>query len=192
MTNIEAFDKPVVDYHRGRFLKHLRNLILPKLKEQLPEIAPLIKKQGKRVQSNAYIKFTEHNWGNWIKLYSHPHEGQIRLLIISHKKVFRTGNTKNIQQRIEQLGLKNEFEILEKEYNQFTDKYSGFTSLNLYEEGAKREGYYEIDLYAYYSLPNTGDFFEEKHLLPISNVIKDMYNFLVRLQDIRNKVEKDS
>jgi len=192
VTNIEAFDKPVVDYHRGRFLKRLRNLIIPKLKEQLPEIAPLIKKQGKRVQSNAYIKFTEHNWGNYIKLSSHPHEGQVRLLIISHKRVLHAGKTKNIQQRIEQLGLKSEFEIIEKEYNQFTDKYSGFTSLNLYEEGEKRKGYYEIDLYAYYSLPNTENFFEERHLLPISNVIKDMYHFLVRLQEIKNRVEQNS
>lgn len=190
VTNLEAFDKPVVDYHKGRFLKHLRHLVLPKLRENLPDIANLIKPQGKRVQSNAYIKFTERNWGNWIKLYSHPHEGKIRLLIISDKWLFGIENTRTIQERIEQLGLQKEFENLESDYNNFTDKYNGFTSSKLYDHILKREGCYVLELFSYYSLPSTEDFYKEKNVKAVSSVITEMYSFIVRLQAIKEKIEE--
>lgn len=190
VTNLEAFDKPVVDYHKGRFLKHLRHLVLPKLRENLPDIANLIKPQGKRVQSNAYIKFTERNWGNWIKLYSHPHEGKIRLLIISDKWLFGIENTRTIQEKIEQLGLQKEFENLESDYNNFTDKYNGFISSKLYDHILKREGCYVLELFSYCSLPSTEDFYKEENVNAVSSVITEMYSFIERLQAIKEKIEE--
>ena len=36
VTNLEAFDKPVIDYHRGWLLKQIRDKLVPVLKNKLP------------------------------------------------------------------------------------------------------------------------------------------------------------
>ena len=126
VTNLEAFDKPIVDYHKGNFLKHLRYLLINELKIILPETASKINTQGKRVQSNAYIKFSEKDWGHWIKLHSHPYEGGIRLIITTDKWVAPVNNSQSIQVSIKDAGFESEFIALNEEYKKFYFKTSKF------------------------------------------------------------------
>lgn len=188
VTNLEAFDKPVVDYHRGNFLKHLRHLILPELKNNLPEIANQINPQGKRVQSNAYIKFTEKDWGHWIKLNSQPYEGGIRLMITSDKWVSPIKNNKSLQDSIKEAGLENDFNQLEADYNNFITSYSNFTATKFYDQVVNREGCFVLNYYIFLTLPNTTAFYEENNVKNIGLVITEMYKFLVRLEDLKNKI----
>lgn len=190
VTNLEAFDKPVVDYHRGNFLKHLRHLLLPQLKKNLPEIVNQIKPQGKRVQSNAYIKFTEKDWGHWIKLHSHPFESGIRLIITSDKWVSPINNHITLQDVIKETGLENEFMQLETEYNNYISKFPDFEALKFYDEIANREGYFVLHFYAYLKLPSASSFYDENNVKNISLVITEMYKFLVRLEELKIKINQ--
>ncbi|WP_336071038.1 P-loop NTPase fold protein [Mesoflavibacter sp. CH_XMU1404-2] len=188
VTNLEAFDTPVVDYHRGNFLKHLRHLLLPQLKKNLPEIANQIKPQGKRVQSNAFIKFTDKDWGHWIKLHSHPFEGGVRLIMVSDKWVAPINNHNTLQDAIKETGLENEFKQLETDYNNYISNFPDFKALKFYDEIANREGCFVLQYYAYLTLPNTSSFYDETNTKNISLVITEMYKFLVRLDELKSKV----
>ncbi len=171
VTNLEAFDKPVVDYHKGNFLKHLRNLLIPQLKNNLPEIANTINAQGKRVQSNAYIKFTKDDWGNWVKILSHPHEGGVRLIMVSDKWVAPVKNHNSILDAINEAGLVTEFKVLETEYNNYISNFPDFESLNFYDEVVSREGAFVLNYYAYLTLPNIDAFYTEKNIINPLGVI---------------------
>jgi len=188
VTNLEAFDKPVVDYHKGNFLKHLRNLLIPQLRNNLPEIATTINPQGKRVQSNAYIKFTEKDWGHWLKLHSHPYEGGIRLIMISDKWVSPIRKHTTLQDAIKETGLENEFNTLEQEYNEFINKYSEFKPTNLYEQVASRDNCFILELYTYLTLPNTDAFYTDENIKKLSLVVKETYGFLLKLEALKSKV----
>lgn len=183
VTNLEAFEKPVVDYHRGNFLKHLRKVLIPELKKQLPEIGKLIKPQGKRVQSNAYIKFSEKNWGHWLKLHSHPYEGKVRLVMMSDKWVCPTKHN-TLQDCIKEAKLENDFNQLETDWNNFIKNHSNFEILNFYDELAKRENHHIIHLYTYLVLPNLEEFYVQENVIEISKVVSEIYQFLVKLEDL--------
>lgn len=188
VTNLEAFDKPIIDYHRGNFLKHLRNLILPQLRNDLPKIKKLIDVQGKRVQSNAYIKFTAKDWGHCIKLHSHPHEGEVRLIIVSDKWLAPVKNHKSIESSVKEAGYENDLKMLEEDYNSYISKHAGFSASRFYDHIFVREGCFILDIYSYLTLPNIDDFYNEENVKRTSLVIAEMYNFLVRLEDLKKNV----
>ena len=188
VTNLEAFDKTTIDYHRGNFLKHLRHLLIPQLKKDLPEIANLINTQGKRVQSNAFIKFTAKDWGNWLKLHSHPYEGAVRLIMVSDKWLAPIKNHNSIENSVKEAGLENELKAIENDYNNFISKHVGFEATNFYDQVVTREGCYVIEIYSYLTLPNIDTFYQEENIKKTSLVIADMYRFLVRLEDLKSKV----
>jgi len=190
VTNLEAFDKPVLDYHRGSFLKHLRWLLIPELKNNLPEISTHIQTQGKRVQSNAYIKFTEKDWAHWIQLTSHPYEGAVRLIMLSDKWLAPIKNHNSVQDSIKEAGFEDELRALETDYNNFIAKHPGFEATNFYDEVATREGCYVLQIFSYLTLPNIDKFYEQENVTKASLVIADMYRFLVRLEDLKLKVWK--
>lgn len=109
VTNVEASDKPVIDYHRGHLLKHCRCCIIKALKKKLPAISDQIQPQGKRVQTNAFIKFVEEDWKHTFHLWSHPHEGKIRLRVNSRYHVMNTVGLKDAQSLLEELGVWSDF-----------------------------------------------------------------------------------
>jgi len=83
VTNVDAHDNLPLsnDIHISSFLKELRDDLIPLLKEKLPDIAKQITPQGKRVQSNAFIKFTKKDGECWIKLHAESTEKGIGLNI---------------------------------------------------------------------------------------------------------------
>lgn len=188
VTNLEAFDNPIVDYHRGNFLKHLRHLLVPKLKDKLHKISKLIQFQGKRVQTNAYIKFTPKDWGHFIKLYSHPFEGKIRLLIISAKWMFPT-NSKSIQDCSSEVGLLDEFNELEMGYNEIINSYPDFKASKFSQHITVKENNFYFELYNYVTFPNVEDFYKPQNLDKISCLISDIYPFLVKIDEFSEKVK---
>lgn len=85
VTNLNAFDKQEVtdDIHISSFLKELRQKIIVRLKEELPDISKLISPQGKRVKSNAFIKFSRKDHEYSVKLNSITTSSSIELNIFS-------------------------------------------------------------------------------------------------------------
>lgn len=190
VTNLEAFDKPVIEYHRGRFLKHLRHLLITELRDILPEMADVIQPQGKRVQSNAYIKFSENDWGHWLQLSSHPHEGEIRLIMLSDKYMAPASNHNSIQEATKEAGYENELMAIETDYNQFIKKHYGYEATKFYEQIVTKEKCYALEIYSYLVLPKIEDFYKEDIIRSTSLVIAEMYSFLVRLEELRLKVHE--
>jgi hypothetical protein len=188
VTNLEAFDKPIADYHRGNFLKHIRQLLVPKLKEKLPEIGKLIQVQGRRVQTNAYIKFTQNDWGQFIKLFSHPFEGKIKLLITSAKWMF-AANSKSIQDCASEVGLLDDFNELEKGYNAIINAYPGFLASKFSQYITVKENNFHFELYNYVVFPNIEDFYKPGNLDKISGLIGDIYPFLIKIDEFSEKVK---
>lgn len=81
VTNVDANDKQPLnnDIHISPFLKELRDKLIPILRKKLPDIGKQIASQGKRVQSNAFIKFTKKDGECWIKLHAESTEKGIKL-----------------------------------------------------------------------------------------------------------------
>ena len=190
VTNLEVFDQPVVNYHRGSFLKHLRSLLIPQLKNQLPEIADLITNQGKRVQTNAYIKFTKKDWAHYIRLHSHPYEGGVRLIMISDKWIAHSKNHGLLVDAFREVGLENELKEIENEYNSFINNHNGYEATNFLDHVATRDGHFVVEIYSYLTLPNIDDFYQEESVKKTSAVIADMYRALVRMQELKDKIWK--
>lgn len=69
--------------------RSLRDKLIPMLKEKLPDIARQIAPQGKRVQSNAFIKFTKKDGECWVKLHAESTGENIKL-DISAKSIDET------------------------------------------------------------------------------------------------------
>jgi len=188
VTNLEAFDKPVIDYHRGQFLKRLRGLLIPKLKNNLPEIAHLIQPQGKRVQSNAFIKFTERDWHHWIKLHSHPFEDGIRLIVNSDKWLSPINNYSNLLEAVKDAGFEQELKELEISWKKTFEKYPDFKTSGFLEHVTHKDGFFSVELYIYFKLSNIEEFYTEENINKLSNVLTDFYRFLFKLGELNDKI----
>ena len=188
VTNLETFDKTPQEYHRGELLKSIRRRLIPELQKELPEISNKIKPQGARVQTNAYIKFTEKDWGHWVKLFTHPHEGKIRLIIISTKWMCSV-NHGSFEEALKKSGLWEQYEILEGDYNNFTAKHSGFEQLPLNEQMSKYENCYQLNPHLYFVLPNIDAFKEEDNIKKICGVIAELYGFLLRMSELKKSLD---
>jgi len=186
VTNIEAFDKPEIHYHRGNFLKHFRTLLIPKLKERLPEIKDNILPLGKRVQVNAIIAFTENKRTNSIILRSHPFKGEIRLMMVFEKRL-SPAKCNTIQETVKQAGIENEFNILEKDYNNFIEKYPDFSPNKFYDVYEYKKEYV-MSFVTSLVLPSTDDFYKADNITKTSYVISEMYHFFIRLQGLSDKL----
>ncbi|HUH73201.1 MAG TPA: P-loop NTPase fold protein [Chitinophagales bacterium] len=188
VTNLEAFDKPIIDYHRGNFLKNLRNLLIPQLKKELPDIAKYINDNGRKVIANAFIKFTERNDISLIKLFSQPYEGAIRLIISSERWMTPTKGNTSMQSIIIEAGFEAELNAIEKEYGYYIIKYPNFNHSTFYKHVDIRHNEYVLSIYSYLTLPNIDEFYKDENIKNLSLVISDMYRFIVRLDILKNKV----
>jgi hypothetical protein len=72
VTNLDAFEKQPLDndVHISSFLKELRDELIVRLKKRLPDIARQIASQGKRVKSNAFIKFSKKDDACCVQLHA--------------------------------------------------------------------------------------------------------------------------
>ena len=140
------------------------------------------------MQSNAYIKFTEKDWGHWIKFHSQSTEGGIRLVINTFKLVAHINKYNSINDAIKEKGLESEFKALEVDYNNYISKHTGFKASKFYEEVVKNKGFFIINYYSYLTLTNVDDFYSEISIKRISLVITEMYTFSVRLQGLYDRI----
>jgi len=181
VTNLEAFDKPMVDYHRGAFLKNMRNKLIPALKTTLPEIADLIQSQGKRVQSNAFIKFTKENWGHWIRLHSYPIDGKVCMNIASDKWIAPIKEN-DLQTLIKKASFNEQFSALENTWEKITANHPAFKQSSFYQDIVKRDNFFILNLNISLTLPTIDDFYKKENIEATASVTAELYHFLVQLQ----------
>ncbi len=184
VTSLEAFDQPVIEYHKGNFLKKLRNLLIPKLKEKMPEQAQFIANRGSRVQTNAYICLGKNKQEEYIRLSSHPYEGGIRLILWHDSWVSKIEENNTFMESMEMYGQKEKLLIAEKNYNGFSDKYKGVTQTNFLDYTSKKQGCHTIETYSYLVQPNLDSFYTPEILDLLSDVIAEIHKTILAKVDI--------
>jgi hypothetical protein len=194
VTSVEAFDQPKVDYHKGELLKNIRSKILPKLRLKLPEIKNIINNQGARVQSNAYIKFTDKDWGRWIQLCTSPHNGKIRLQIITH--IWFKQKTSSFLADLKSINAVEKFNSIENEMIQFVEKFDDKVQMAKWIDGNKitsknnhkKEPFHFFHFNVNLNLNSVQEFYSEENLNLISDIAVNMQKSVDGLSLIQSQL----
>jgi hypothetical protein len=178
VTNLEGMDKPVEEYHQSWFLKEVRWRLIDKMREKIPEIKDWIDVQGKRVQTNAYIKITESEWYRYLNLSSYAdHKGvSLEIYWYDDDSAF-CKNKSELKEELKKYHLLEEFEKIRIDFYQMIKKYPKSILIKDFEDGIKNDGgYHQLELYAAFCLPKTDDFFKEENVELLSNLVVDFYH----------------
>lgn len=186
VTNLEAFDQAEVDYHRGWFLKTIRNKFLPKLKVALPDNSNFIAQLGTRVQSNFRFKLNENGHHNF-SFKSHPHGGKVRLIISTWLWLTEANNT-NLKACLKEAGQSEAFEKIELEYNGFIQNHPKFKALNLCDEVIKSENTFYVLPHTYLTLPTVEDFYKDENIDALVLMIVEKYRIISQLYPLGKKM----
>lgn len=188
VTNMEAFDKPVISYHIGTFLKDVRWKLIDPLKKLLPELKNEIEIRKGRVQSNAYIHFKKGvNWP-WVVLRTKPLNDKVRLIIHSEVWMSPINKSHELKECIVEANAGDEFTKFEDRFHQLSNKHQGFNFIEPYSFITKNYGSYVMHLQSTLDLKSPEAFFEPDYLEKISIVISDIYNLTLELESIGFKV----
>ena len=191
VTNMATNEKPKIDYHRGELLKQLRWKVISQLKSkpELETVKNLIQNQGARVQTNAYIKFTEKDWGRWIQFHSHPHNGKIRLIIISSLWFEKTNDFTNL------LKGKGELENVIKIQSEMQSNIRNLSPDNVeFYDWQEENGVFrsnnnpEFFIYNYLILPSVEAFNLEENINIISNIAYETYHAICELYKVKDRM----
>ncbi len=191
VTSLDAFDKPDIDYHRGTFLKEARKTFIERLKEKLPEVAPLIQTQGKRVQTNAFIKLSEKDWEHWFKLFSRPHEGGIRLSVITDLPILQAATETEAETQLRKLDLWETLVEIRNDYLSMVEGYKYLTTYYLVSKfGYIYKAQYFFDMGLNIDLVSTEEFSNNTNCLDeLVQSMAAIYKIRVRLVAIQNMLE---
>lgn len=181
VTNLEAFDKPVVDYHKGTLLKRVRDKLFPVLRNKLPNNSNEIKQIGTRIQSN--FKFYITKDVNF-HMSSYPKDGKINLYI--NTNVWYGNDIKNFKKDLEDNNLLAEFEAIKNEYDTHFKTNSSFITHDLFDLG-NWKNHYHINFHSDLILQRPEDFFTEETIAKISEHILKLKEFRTKVLAISNK-----
>ncbi|MGK0414011.1 MAG: GTPase SAR1 family protein [Polaribacter sp.] len=180
VTNLEAFDKPVLDYHKGWLLKEIRNKLFPVLKKKMPNTND-IKQIGTRIQSN--FKFYITKDVNF-HMSSYPKDGKINLYI--NTNVWYGNDISDFRKDLEDNNLLAEFESIKNEYDTYFKTNSTFIIHDLFDLG-NWKNHYHINFHSDLILSKPEDFFTEESIDIISEHIIKLKEFRSKVLAISNK-----
>lgn len=185
VTNIEAFDKPVVDYNKSWLLKAIRDRLFPVLRKKLPNNSKDIKQIGSRIQSN--FKFFISEKVNF-HMNSFPKDGKINLYI--NCNVWYGKDVKDFKEDLKANNLFTEFETISNEYNNHFKASNSFITHNLFDIGIwkeKKTQHYFVNFHSDLILSKPGDFITEESINLISDHIIKLIEFRSRVQNLADR-----
>ena len=188
VTNLEAFDKPAVDYHKGWLLKQIRDRLFPVLREKSPNNSKEIKQIGSRIQSN--FKFYISEKVNF-HMSSHPKDGKINLYL--NCNVWYGKDIGNFKKDLETNNLLTEFEAIANEYDNYFKSNSSFITHNLFDVGTwndKKIKHYYVNFHSDLILSKPEDFYTEESIEKISEHIIKLNEFRSKIQELADKRNK--
>jgi len=181
VTNLEAFDKPVVDYHKGWLLKQIRDRLFRVLRKKIPDNSKDIKQIGTRIQSN--FKFYITKDVNF-HMSSYPKDGKINLYI--NTNVWYGNDISDFRKDLEDNNLLAEFESIKNEYDTYFKTNSNFIIHDLFDLG-NWKNHYHINFHSDLILSKPEDFFTEESIDIISEHIIKLKEFRSKVLAISNK-----
>ncbi|WP_299051705.1 P-loop NTPase fold protein [uncultured Polaribacter sp.] len=187
VTNLEAFDKEVIDYHVSSFLKNIRGRLIPKLKCFFPNNQNEIKQIGKRVQVN--FKFSLLN-NVTFRMSSWPKDGKVNLYLFTNIEYGK--DIGDFKEDLKNNNLLDEFASTEYEYQTEMKEKSPFLVHDLFDIGTwkyKKIIYSYINFHSDLVLPKPEDFYTSETIDVIANhiLLTNKYRSkILKLIDKRN------
>jgi len=115
VTDVQAYDKPKQAINKGQVLKEFTEGILPLLKKRLNEPWPVVRRQSKRIVSNAYVSYSKKDWSDCVGFSVEPVKDYLVLYAWYHPWAFKIiGNS--LLEDITSLGLNSEYDQLKQDY----------------------------------------------------------------------------
>ncbi len=186
VTSLEAFDQPIIEYHKSSFLKELRWDIIPKLKEKMPLIKDKITEDSTRVVKRAYITIGDR----YITLETYPWEGKI-CVELKYNFWIEEVPYKDLETAFIDSGLVKEFEEIKQDHKRDLESINLFNVHELMDKYYVKEGYYYIGYYTWLALPKLEDFKNEEVLDKIANIIAKWFAEMDKLQSLGQQLKRD-
>ncbi len=185
VTSLEAFDQPVIDYHKGIFLKELRSSLIPKLKEELPELSHL--RANGRVTGKAYIDLFETDWERYFILETYPWEGKICLDLKSNLYIPEVIG-KDFDNAFLAAGLSSEIEEIKTIHKNNLKDSSYLNNYELLDKYSWSKGYYNIGYYTWLALPKIDDFYKGEIIEELVGIMVKWIKEMDKLSDLSSKL----
>lgn len=185
VTNLEAFEEPVVDYHKGWLLKNIRDKLLPILKKKLPNKSNEIKQNGSRIVSAFRFDLSKNTD---FHLRSYLKNGKVNLQIKT--VVWYGDDIGEFGKDLENTNLFSEFDNISKEYDSYFKTNSSFMTYNLYDVGTWKEKkitHYYVNFYGDLVLSKPEEFYTDESIEIISEHIIKINEFRSRVQELADK-----
>jgi|TARA_B110001469_G_scaffold36640_1_gene36583 hypothetical protein len=190
VTNLEAFDKPLPAIDKSNFLKEFKKLITPLLSTKLNGKAELVEQQGKRIQSNLFIKFTKKDWGNWIRIAINPVSGGLELTITTDK--WTAPITSDYQTDLKNKNIFEDLVTLKSDLDEFLNNNADYTLIHDFSSKARKYQKWHITEISLKTIVNNAEIiykqdFQEK----TAQFITEFYDYIVRLKEIKTKSDSN-
>lgn len=191
ITNLKVNDNNNISFHKPTLLKNVRNKLLGRLKELMPNYASQIKPIGKRVQVNAPIRIDDKTSFN---LSCGSVDGKIKLDIWSNLWYFPQ-NHSSIKETFKEHNLLNDLEILENEYNSLVTKFMVGSSIYKFAKMLEREHTnkdgFQAHLVLSVRLDNINSFYENSVINKICESVQIMHDYRTKILVLTNKINNN-
>jgi|SRR5690554_181190 len=191
ITNLKANDNNNISFHKPTLLKNVRNKLLVRLKELMPNLAGKIKPIGKRVQVNAPIRIDDKTSFN---LSCGSVDGKIKLDIWSNLWYFPQSHS-SIKDTFKEHNLLSDIETLENEYNSLVTKFMLGSSIYKFAKMLEREHTnkdgFQAHLVLSVRLDNVNSFYENSVINKICEAVQIMHEYRTKILSITNKINNN-
>jgi len=191
ITNLKANDNNNISFHKPTLLKNVRNKLLVRLKELMPNYAGQIKPIGKRVQVNAPIRIDDKTSFN---LSCGSVDGKIKLDIWSNLWYFPQSHS-SIKDTFKEHNLLSDIETLENEYNILVTKFMLGSSIYKFAKMLEREHTnkdgFQAHLVLSVRLDNVNSFYENSVINKICEAVQIMHEYRTKILSLTNKINNN-
>lgn len=191
ITNLKANDNNNISFHKPTLLKNVRNKLLVRLKELMPNYAGQIKPIGKRVQVNAPIRIDDKTSFN---LSCGSVDGKIKLDIWSNLWYFPQSHS-SIKDTFKEHNLLSDIETLENEYNSLVTKFMLGSSIYKFAKMLEREHTnkdgFQAHLVLSVRLDNVNSFYENSVINKICEAVQIMHEYRTNVLSLTNKINNN-
>ena len=183
VTNLEALDKPVVDYHKGDLLKKVRDGLFKVKGKKIPNIEQV----GTRIQSNFKFKVDGYHF----EVKSTPSDGGIRLTFKPYAVQVGAGKGSNdFRTLLKNKGLTDEFDKIANEYNEYRNSLpDSVKTRDLYKVGTWKNNNY-VDFILEYQQVKPEDFYKDESIELLSNHLIKSLTIKKRVLEVAEKIKK--
>jgi len=194
VTNLEAFDKPLPAINKSVFLKNVLHHIIPIVRKKLKGKAKLVEKQGKRIQSNLFIKFTKKDWGLWLKITINPISGGLELSYTTDRWLVPANN--NYQEMLKEKGVYEDLIQYKKEIEELIVKYENYSLASDFMELARKttapnkSKWYITEVVIKTVIDSADIVLDDKIKEKTVDFIVNFYDFIEKLEAINQKAQK--